>query len=364
MTENPSIRSASAISKTLAYLMVCSVFLYLFNNYLVYWQDLPGPYKLFAHLGWFGEDSIVAFTDEKINQGWMQFVGYLIVLILVVLYALRTRSVSIRLASDRLQGLASYLVRAAFWAVLLIGFVDMLISFMRIEKFLEFWVSDEMLAQLGRPSFRGIYVHYPLLISSFFLALIFRKISFSWLALMVVLAEFQIVLTRFVFSYEQAFQGDLVRFWYAALFLFASAYTLINEGHVRVDVLYAGFNRAKKAMVNVVGSVFLGIPLCWVILMHGMGGKGNSINSPLLSYEISQSGYGMYVKYLMVGFLVIFSVTMIIQFCSYSLRNIAELIEPPDQSTDDHNVICATDSVSTLTSADSGLTVDTMKRES
>ena len=50
---------------------------------------------------------------------------------------------------------------------------------------------------------------------------------------MVVLAEFAIVVSRFVFSYEQAYMGDLVRFWYAALFLFASAYALSHEGHVR-----------------------------------------------------------------------------------------------------------------------------------
>lgn len=40
--------------------------------------------------------------------------------------------------------------------------------------------------------------------------------------------------------------ADLVRFWYAALFLFASAYTLLEEGHVRVDVFYAGFRRARR----------------------------------------------------------------------------------------------------------------------
>ncbi len=335
MTDNLSIHSVSTFSKTLAYLMVCSVFLYLFNNYLVYWQDLPGPYNLFAHLGWLGEDSIETLADGKINYGWMQLVGYLIALFFTAVYSVKTSSLSLRQASKRLQTLAAYLVRVAFWAVMLIGFADMLISFFRIEKFLEFWISDELIIQLGRPSFRGIYVHYPLLISSFIFALIFRKISFSWLALMVVLSEFQIVLSRFVFSYEQAFQGDLVRFWYAALFLFASAYTLINEGHVRVDVLYAGFNRAKKAISNIVGSLFLGIPLCWVILMHGMGGKGNSINSPMLSFEISQSGYGMYVKYLMAGFLVVFAVTMIIQFSSYFLRNMAELIEPENKNLDE-----------------------------
>jgi|SaaInlLV_10m_DNA_4_1040232.scaffolds.fasta_scaffold00082_51 TRAP-type mannitol/chloroaromatic compound transport system permease small subunit len=343
MTDNLSIHPVSTFSKTLAYLMVCSVLLYIFNNYLVYWQGLPGPYNLLVHLGWLGEASSAALADEKINHGWMQLVGYIIVLFFTAVYVIKTNSLSLRQASERLQILAAYLVRVAFWAVMLIGFVDMLISFMRIEKFLEFWISNELIVQLGRPSFRGIYVHYPLLISSFVFALIFRKISFSWLALMVVLSEFQIVLTRFVFSYEQAFQGDLVRFWYAALFLFASAYTLINEGHVRVDVLYAGFSRVKKATANIVGSLFLGIPLCWVILMHGLGGKGNSINSPLLSFEISQSGYGMYVKYLMAGFLVVFAVTMIIQFSSYFLRNMAELIEPENKSPDEAGIPPLTD---------------------
>jgi len=56
-----------------------------------------------------------------------------------------------------------------------------------------------------------------------------------------------------------------------------------------------------------------------------MGGRGNSINSPLLSFEVSQSGYGMYVKYIMAGFLIIFSVTMLIQFVSYLLYNVGQL---------------------------------------
>ena len=124
--------------------------------------------------------------------------------------------------------------------------------------------------------------------------------------------------------------GDVVRFWYAALFLFASAYTLVEEGHVRVDVIYAGFSRRTKAWVDTVGSVLLGIPICWVILMHGMGGRGNSINGPLLSFEVSQSGYGMYVNYIMAGFLVIFAVTMLIQFVSYLLFNIDVLSNRSD----------------------------------
>jgi len=322
------------VSKLFAYLMVSSVFLYLLNNYLVYWQDQPGPYSLLAALGWLG-DTDITLTAEQLTQGWIQIAAYGFVLLMAALYAFKNDHLSLRAESDRFQRLAAYLVRAAFWSVLLVGFADMLISFMRVEKLLDTWISKELIVELGRPIYRGTYIHYPLIVASFIVALVFRKISFSWLALMVVLAEFQIVLTRFVFSYEQAFMGDLVRFWYAALFLFASAYTLFHEGHVRVDVIYAGFSRHKKAWTNIFGSLLLGIPLCWVIIMQGLGGKGNSINSPLLSFEISQSGYGMYVKYLMAAFLLVFAVTMIIQFVSYLLFSIAELIEPRPESDDE-----------------------------
>ncbi|MGA0843638.1 MAG: TRAP transporter small permease subunit, partial [Arenicellales bacterium] len=186
-----------------------------------------------------------------------------------------------------------------------------------------------------RPIFRGTYVHYPLLLIGFAIAFFTRRLGFIWLTLLVVLAEFSIVISRFVYSYEQAFQGDLVRFWYAGLFLFASAYALLTEGHVRVDVLYTNFSRRGKAWANTFGILLLGLPLCWIILTTGMWGKGSSLNSPLMSFEIYQQGFGMYVKYLMVGFLVIFAVSMLFQFCAYLLSNVADLLgEPSDEEED------------------------------
>jgi TRAP-type mannitol/chloroaromatic compound transport system permease small subunit len=121
-----------------------------------------------------------------------------------------------------------------------------------------------------------------------------------------------------------------VRFWYAALFLFASAYTLIEEGHVRVDILYTGMSERKKAWSNVIGSMLLGVPLCWVIMVSGMWEKSNLINAPLLSFEVTQSGYGLYVKYLMAGFLLVYALTMLMQFLGYTLRNAAVLAGDPD----------------------------------
>ncbi len=161
------------------------------------------------------------------------------------------------------------------------------------------------------------------------LAALTRTLGFTWLALLVVVAELQIVISRFVFSYEQAFMGDLVRFWYGGLFLFSSAYTLVEEGHVRVDVLYHAFSERKRGVVNAAGSLLLGLPLCWVILIISMNQASSIITSPLLSLEVSQSGFGMYVKYLMAAMLGIFAITMTLQFAAYLLQGVADFFGEP-----------------------------------
>jgi TRAP-type mannitol/chloroaromatic compound transport system permease small subunit len=205
----------------------------------------------------------------------------------------------------------------------------MVISFLRVEGLLPVLFGDALATELGRPQFRGGYVHIPLVLAGCVTAAFSRSLGFTWLALLVVAAELSIVLSRFIFSYEQAFQGDLVRFWYGALFLFASAYTLYEDGHVRVDVVYAGLSSRMKGLVNIWGSLLLGMTLCVTVLAIGMAGKSSIINSALLSFEVSQSGFGMYVKYLMAGFLGIFAITMMIQFAAYILESLADYRDEP-----------------------------------
>ena len=158
---------------------------------------------------------------------------------------LRRQSAGMREMAPLNRG-AEAIVTAAFWSVLLVGITDAAISFVRIENMLPSIVGDDLALSLGKPAFRGVYVHIPLIAVGALIAIFRKGIDFIWLAALIVFAELLIVITRFIFSYEQAFMGDLVRFWYAALFLFASAYTLIHDGHVRVDVLYASFEKRKK----------------------------------------------------------------------------------------------------------------------
>ena len=313
--------------RTLAAIMISLLVLFLLNNYLLYWRGLPDFSITLARLGLLPSLAPSSPSTPALSAlaGWLQLLGYGALLFTAIAVTCVTPARSLRDDAELYSKLAAYVIRAAYWSVLLIGLVDMLISVLRVEGVLDAVVGKYLAIQLGRPVFRGLYVHYPLLVAALIIAGFSRSLGFIWLAILVVMSEFQVVISRFVFSYEQAFMGDLVRFWYAALFLFASAYTLANEGHVRVDVFYANFSRRGKALSNTVGALLLGLPLCWTILWQGMSSKGASINSPLLGFEISQSGYGMYVKYLMAGFLLVFAVSMMLQLVSSFLGNSATL---------------------------------------
>ena len=275
--------------------------------------------------GWPGVGSLLGdgFSVLALLQGLV----YALAIVLAVLFVLRQRDLPLRRDSARISAFNGWLVRSAFFAVLFVGLGDAILSFVRIEGMLDGLVGEELGTQLGRSQYRGQFFHLPLMVLGVVVACFTRTLGFVWLTLMIVAAELLIVISRFVFSYEQAFMGDLVRFWYAALFLFASAYTLVEEGHVRVDVFYAGYARRTKGWINAFGSVFLGMTLCWTILLVGLGSRSSIIYAPIRSFETSQSGYGMYVKYLMAGFLAVFAITMLIQFVSYLMAAVADILD-------------------------------------
>ena len=108
--------------------------------------------------------------------------------------------------------------------------------------------------------------------------------------------------------------------------MFASAYTLFEDGHVRVDVFYTNLREKTQSIVNAVGSIFLGISTCLAILFVGLNGKQSIINSPILNFEITQTGsVGMFVKYQLAAFLAIFAISMLVQFVSYYFLSLSKM---------------------------------------
>ena len=301
-------------------------FLFVVNNFIIFNFGAPGLLHT-VDLGGFSGVNVPkgGFSDHAVTLGLFQTAA---VLLVIGYSGYRAFGIhNLRKDAVTLDWISAYIIRTAFWAVLIVGLTDAVLSFLRVEGFHKYLFGENAGAAIALPSARGLYIHVPLMVVSALIALRDKSVSLVWLALLVVVAEFLIVIARFIYGYEQTFMGDLVRFWYAALFLFASAYTLKEDGHVRVDVFYAGLQRKTKSTLNIIGIVFFGLPLCWLILARGMWGKSSLINSPMLNFETSMSGFGMYVKYLMAAFLIVFALSMIFQFTAYLLNSMADIDE-------------------------------------
>jgi len=319
----------SFIIRIFSYSILASTFVFLANNVLTVWFDWPGVKSLFSHYGMFGFKKLSKpLSDSVLNFAFLQLFFYFISILWAIFYVKKSINQTLTADSEILNKITAYIIRSSFWAVLLVGIADLIISFLVVEKLVEPLFGEYLKIKLVVPAFRITFVHFPIIMLSFVVGYFTRSVGFIWLAVLVVGSEFFIVLSRFIFEYEQAFQGDLVRFWYSALYLFASAYALIHEGHVRVDVLYTGFSERKKAWTNSIGSLILGIPLCLIVLFLGMGGKASIINGPVISFEITQQGSnGLYLLYLMAVYLAVFAVSMLIQFTSYFMSSSDKLLK-------------------------------------
>lgn len=315
LPETTPIGEPAPIVRMFGWISLTTLAAFLINNVLTVSFDYPGAMGAFSGAG---------------AGAWVQVAIYGVAAALAVFYVIKTPDRALRWDARKIGGFNIYLIRALFWGVLLVGVVDAGISFMRVEKLLELFLEEDGVRALSRARFVGPYIHIPLIAVGFVIALFNRSLGFHWLALLIVAAELLIVMSRFIFSYEQALMGDLVRYWYAALFLFASAYTLLDEGHVRVDVLYAGFTDRRKGRVNAYGSILLGMTTSWVIIAIGFGGKQSIINSPIANFEVTQTGgTGMFIKYQMAAFLGVFAITMLIQFVSYLFEAVADARDEP-----------------------------------
>ena len=101
-------------------------------------------------------------------------------------------------------------------------------------------------------------------------------------------------------------------------------------------MIYANFNVKKRSRTNIIGSLILGIPLCWVVLTRGLWTEASIFNLSLLNFEVTQQGYGMYVKYIMSSFLIIFGLSMLVQFSSYIISEFNNL---ENKATDDNSLL-------------------------
>ena len=126
---------------------------------------------------------------------------------------------------------------------------------------------------------------------------------FSWLLLLMVLLTCLIVILRYVFNIGFIWMQELVRFFYAAVFLICAAYTLAEDAHVRVDIFYSKFSKNKKNIINILGSLLFLIPVCFITFYYSFSYVINS----WMQFEGSLEERGLHAVFIMKTFIWLFA---------------------------------------------------------
>jgi TRAP-type mannitol/chloroaromatic compound transport system permease small subunit len=87
----------------------------------------------------------------------------------------------------------------------------------------------------------------------------------SWLILLAVLVSAGNAIIRKAFNESSNAWLELQWYLFGAAFLLAAAYTLQQNEHIRIDILYNAFSRRKQHWIDLLGHLFFLMP--FVILM-------------------------------------------------------------------------------------------------
>lgn len=138
----------------------------------------------------------------------------------------------------------------------------------------------------------------------------------AWLCLAVVAIQFAVVVLRYAFGVGSIRLQESIIYSHAAMFLLVAAWTLKNDGHVRVDIFYASAGPRRKAIVDLCGALVLLIPFAAAILYFSWGYVARS----WANFEGSREASGLPLVFLLKTLIPVFAVMLILQGAAQAIR--------------------------------------------
>jgi TRAP-type mannitol/chloroaromatic compound transport system permease small subunit len=91
-----------------------------------------------------------------------------------------------------------------------------------------------------------------------------------WLILVATLVSAINALVRKIFNTSSNAFLEIQWYFFAASFLLAASYTLLNNEHVKIDVIYSRFSKRTQTQIDVFGFAVFLLPMCTAILWFGI----------------------------------------------------------------------------------------------
>jgi TRAP-type mannitol/chloroaromatic compound transport system permease small subunit len=138
----------------------------------------------------------------------------------------------------------------------------------------------------------------------------------AWLCLAVVAIQFAVVVLRYLFGIGSIWLQESILYGHAALFLLAAAWTLKQDGHVRVDVFYSTAGPRTKAAIDLAGAFLLLIPFAGAVLYFSWPYVARS----WANFEGSREASGLPFVFLLKTLIPVFALMLILQGVAQAIR--------------------------------------------
>jgi len=143
----------------------------------------------------------------------------------------------------------------------------------------------------------------------------------AWLTVLMVLNVFIVVVLRYCFSLGWIWMQELYVWTHAVVFLLGAGYTLLHDGHVRIDLIYRDASEKFKAIINILGCFFFAAPLLLLLLDKSLP----LITRSWINLEKSSEAGGLPGIFLLKTAIGVFAILFFLQFLSMFLENIQVL---------------------------------------
>ncbi|NNE06894.1 MAG: TRAP transporter small permease subunit [Xanthomonadales bacterium] len=142
----------------------------------------------------------------------------------------------------------------------------------------------------------------------------------SWLTLALVVLTFSVVVLRYGFNLGWIWLQESITYLHAAVFMLAAAWTLGEDGHVRVDIFYRNASPRFRALVNMVGCILFLLPFCIFLIIIGW----DYVASSWRRLEGSREAGGLGAVFLLKSLILLLPALLLVQCLPMMRRNFDE----------------------------------------
>ena len=144
----------------------------------------------------------------------------------------------------------------------------------------------------------------------------------AWLTLAMVLDCFAVVVLRYAFDVGWVWMQESYVWLHGVVFMVGAGYTLLHNGHVRVDVFYREAGPRRQALVDLWGSLLLLLPLMILIAVVSVPYVADS----WARLESSREAGGLPGLFLLKSILLVFTALLGLQGVALAARSVLVLV--------------------------------------